>query len=312
MIDDATSRALARFYPAESTEAYMDLLGRYLRKRGRPVELYTDKDSVFWGQAQGKRAAQTQFSRALEELQIKLILAHSPQAKGRVERFNQTAQDRLVKELRLAGACTMEQANAVVDAIFLPWFNTHCVVPAVSRNDAHRPLHRSMTLQAILSLQDHRVVANDYTVQMDHKVYQLPPPALPGLRGGKVTIERRSDGSLRIRFKGQYLKYDLVTVPKPASGALPPNPRSLSNGRTPAGRRKKAGQAASAAGPSAVRPAEGLSGRTPAEPCLPDGGVSVPQKPQARPRGWAWRNFRLHGSLPRNRTFLMGGSTGQF
>ena len=101
-IDDATSRVLARFHPAETTEAYWDVLGRWLRKHGRPVALYTDYDSVFVGETPGQKAAQTQFSRALEELDIGWIGAGSPQAKGRVERFNGTAQNRLVKELRLA------------------------------------------------------------------------------------------------------------------------------------------------------------------------------------------------------------------
>ena len=119
MIDDATSKVVARFYPAETTEGYMDLLKRYLRKHGRMVALYTDHDSVFCGECPEKKPAQTQFARALEELDIGWIGAGSPQAKGRVERFNGTAQDRLVKELRLAGATTIDQANAVVDRIFL-------------------------------------------------------------------------------------------------------------------------------------------------------------------------------------------------
>ena len=122
MIDDATSRATARLYPAETTEGYLDLLGRYLRKHGRMVAIYADKNSIFQNQApEGQSAPPTQFGRALAELGIQLIPAHSPQAKGRVERFNGTAQDRLVKELRLAGASTMEEANAVVEKTFLPW-----------------------------------------------------------------------------------------------------------------------------------------------------------------------------------------------
>jgi hypothetical protein len=117
MIDDATSRAMARLYPAETTEAYMDLLKRYLRKRGRMTAMYVDRDSIFRAEKRDPDNPQptlTQFKRALDELEIGLILANSPQAKGRVERFNKTAQDRLVKELRLAKATTMEQANKVI------------------------------------------------------------------------------------------------------------------------------------------------------------------------------------------------------
>jgi hypothetical protein len=165
MIDDATSKTVARFYPAESTEGYMDLLGRYVRKRGRMVAIYADHDSVFFAKDAEGRPVLTQFGRALQELEIELILANTPQAKGRVERFNQTAQDRLVKELRLAGASTMEQANAVLDKSFLPLFNRRFTVKPASRNNAHRPLHPSMNLPAILSIQEKRRVSNDYTIR---------------------------------------------------------------------------------------------------------------------------------------------------
>jgi len=126
MIDDASSKVVARFYPAETTEAYMDLLGRYLRKHRRMLAMYVDRDSIFRAEEHDPRDPQpvlTQFSRALEELGIELILAYSPQAKGRIERFFQTAQDRLLKELRLAGASTIKEANEVLDKTFLPQFN---------------------------------------------------------------------------------------------------------------------------------------------------------------------------------------------
>ena len=119
MIDDATSKVVARFYPSEDTQGYMDLLWRYMRKHGRMVALYTDHDSVFCGEGQDRKTPQTQFSRALKELGIEWIAAGSPQAKGRVERFNGTAQDRLVKELRLAKARTIQEANEVLDKRFL-------------------------------------------------------------------------------------------------------------------------------------------------------------------------------------------------
>jgi hypothetical protein len=285
MIDDATSKTLARFYPAETTEAYMDLLGRYLRKRGRMTAMYVDKDSIFRAEKRDSDYVQptlTQFKRALGELEIGLILANSPQAKGRVERFNKTAQDRLVKELRLAKASTLEQANLVMEQSFLPWFNRRCTVKPASPNDAHRPLHPSMQLPAILSIQHKRHVANDYTIRLNNQIYQLLPPALPGLRGGRVTVEQRLDGSLRLRFKGQYLKYKACGSAK-ASGALPPNPRSLAQEQTPAVGRKEQGQAAAMAGPSAVRLASGRSGRTPAEPCPPKGAITVPAKLPYRP-----------------------------
>ena len=298
MIDDATSKVVARFYAAETTEGYMDLLRRYLRKHGRMAAMYTDHDSVFCGECPDKKPAKTQFARALEELGIGWIPAGSPQAKGRVERFNGTAQDRLVKELRLAGAATMEQANEVLDTVFLLWFNRRCTVKPASRNNAHRPLHPSMSLAAILSIQERRKVANDYTIRLDNRLYQILPPALPGLRGGWVTVENRLDGSQHIRFKGGYLKYEVVPLPK-ASGALPPNPRSLSPWQTPAEDPQKEGQAVGAARPSAVRLPLGRSGRTPAEPCPPKGVKTIPAKaPYRRPPEHPWNNFRLPGSRP--------------
>lgn len=233
MIDDATSKTVARFHPSETTKGYMELLKRYLRKHGRPVALYTDRNSIFWGETKGRQPVETQFTRALGELDVGWIPAYSPQAKGRVERFNATAQDRLVKELRLAGACTMEEANIVLDKIFLPWFNRRCTVKPTSRNNAHRLIQPSMKLDSILSIQEKRKVGNDYTIRFKNRLYQLLPPARPGLRGGWVTVETWLNGRLHIRFKGCDLKYEALGDTD-APGALPPDPRGLSPQRCPA------------------------------------------------------------------------------
>jgi transposase len=292
MIDDATSKATARFYPGETTEAYMDLLGRYVKRHGRMAALYVDRDSIFRAEDRhpdDPRPCLTQFSRALEDLLIDLILAHSPQAKGRIERFFETAQDRLVKELRLAGATTIGQANAVLEKTFLPWFNRWCRVQPASPNDAHRPRHPSMRLKSILSLQEKRRVSNDYTIRLDNQIYQLLPPALPQERGDWVTVERRLDGTLHVRLRDTYLKYRRIG-PALAPGALPPDPRSLAHLRTPAAGGEKQGRVAAATRPSAVRPASGRSGRTPAEPCPPRGTKTVPQnQPYRPPPDHPWR-----------------------
>jgi hypothetical protein len=286
MIDDATSKVVARFYPAETTEAYMDLLGRYLRRHGRMVGLYVDRDSIFRAEdhhPSDPRPVLTQFSRALEDLQIELILAYSPQAKGRVERLFQTAQDRLVKELRIAQARTMEQANETLDKTFLPWFHQHCRVPPASPNDAHRPLHPSMHLDSILSLQELRRVANDYTVRLDNQIYQLHKPALPGLRGGRVTLEKRLDGTLHIRLRKSFLSFHRVGPADRRLGALPPDPRSLSLRGIPAEAAKRKGCAVAATQPSAVHSTIGRSGRTPAEPYPSNGKTTLPKKQPYRP-----------------------------
>jgi hypothetical protein len=208
MVDDATSVVLARFYPAGTVETHMDLLWRWLKKYGRPKALYSDRHSIFEPQDKGKAlpGALTQFGRALLELDIELICAHSPQAKGRVERSFGTAQDRWVKELRLAGATTAQAANAVLDGL-VPDHNRRFAKKAKDGRDAHRKVGREHRLEAILSLQEQRVVSNDYVVRFQNRFYQLLPPAYPGLRGGKVVVEQRLDGSLALRFGTRYLKY---------------------------------------------------------------------------------------------------------
>ena len=292
MIDDATSKVTARFYPGETTEAYMDLVWRYIKRHGRMAAMYVDRDGIFRAEDHDPYDPQptlTQFSRALDDLDIQLILAYSPQAKGRIERFFQTAQDRLVKELRLAKATTIEEANAVLQKTFLRWFNRWCVVRPASPNDAHRPLEASMRLESILSFQEKRKVGNDYTIRLDNQVYQLLPPVLPGQRGGWVTVEKRLNGTLHLRFKDTYVKYR-VFGPAHGTGALPPHPRSLSLRGTPAGGRNKEGRAAEATRPSAVRPAPGRSGRTPAEPYPPGGKTTLPQdQPYRPPPDHPWR-----------------------
>jgi hypothetical protein len=219
MIDDATSRQMSRFYQENSTEAHMDLLGRWIRKYGRPLELYTDRHSIFEAQSKGETLPleTTQFGRALKELGIGLIKARSPQAKGRVERSFGTAQDRWVKQLRLAQAATLPQANRVLDRL-LPAHNRKFAVEAAQTTDAHRDLGPGHDLGAILSRQSERVVGNDYVVRLDNHFWQLLPPPEPGLRGGKVVIEERLDGTMHIRFRGKYLKYQQTTGPAKRGG----------------------------------------------------------------------------------------------
>jgi len=277
----------------------MAVLGRWIQKHGRPASWYSDRHGIFRAEEKvagydRKRSVPTQFSRALSELGIELILAGSPQAKGRVERLWGTAQDRLVKELRLAKARTIEQANAVLEEKFMPWFNRRCTHKPASGNDAHRPLGKRQNLDAILSIHEERVVANDYTIRFENQVYQLLPPAWPGLRKGKVIVERRADGSMRIRFKGRYLEHRVVEEQKKegngqVKGALPPSPRSLAREPIPATgavARQQEGRIDGSTRPAVHRPA-GCSGRTPAEPC-PSGGGSCGSSREA------WRPASNH------------------
>jgi|SRR5215472_13754926 len=223
MIDDATSRVLSGFYEGETVEAHFDLLGRWLRRHGRPLALYTDRDSIFEHQDRGRGdpGALTQFGRALQELGIELILARSPQAKGRVERFFETAQDRWVKELRLAHVTTRAQANALAESRLIPEFNRRFAVAPAQAVDAHRPLGPGHNLAAILSVQYQRVVANDYTVRFQNRLYQVGKPVYPGPRGGRVVVELRLDATMALRFEGRYLRYaEVAAGPRPGGSAL--------------------------------------------------------------------------------------------
>jgi transposase len=219
MIDDATSRLLARFYDADTVLNHMDLLLRWLQAHGRPLALYTDRHSIFEAQDKGQALAdaETQFGRALRELDIQLIRAHSPQAKGRVERSFGTAQDRVVKEMRLAKVKTIVQANALLDGGLLAKHNRLFSVPPRQAGDAHRELGQAFNVAAILSLQEQRTVANDYTVRFENRHYQLDKPIYPGERGGKVVIEVRINGSMAIRLGKHYLKYHEI----PSGHAVP-------------------------------------------------------------------------------------------
>ena len=208
MIDDATSRIAAKFYPAGTVEAHLDLPGSWLRAYGRPAAVYTDRPSIFEPQDKGKALPDgvTQFGRALGELDVELIRAHSPQAKGRVERLFGTLQDRWVKELRLARVRTLDRANALL-ARLVPEYNRRFTRAARQPTDAHRRLGPGHRLEAILSVQAERVVSNDYVVRFGSRFYQLLKPVYAGERGGRVVTERRLDGTLWMRFRGHYLNY---------------------------------------------------------------------------------------------------------
>lgn len=244
MIDDASSRLYARFFPTESTRSHMALLEGYLRRYGCPVAIYADRASHF--QCAEKRTiadqlagreAETQIGRALRELDIRYIGARSPQAKGRVERCFGTLQDRLVKELRLRGLSTIPAANDYLDQQFLPFWNRRFTVPPASPADLHRSLN-GHPLQALLSIQETRTVANDYTIRYERRVYQIERPDISrGLRQAKITVEEWLDGTLHLRWRGRYLRHHPVPatssrpveMPACGQGQRPPGPQALDN-----------------------------------------------------------------------------------
>ncbi|MGH8378709.1 MAG: ISNCY family transposase [Gammaproteobacteria bacterium] len=213
MIDDASSRALARFVRHDSTAENLRTLRAYLKRWGRPVAVYTDKASLFRinrapkveEQLRAERP-QTQIGRALQELGIEWIAAHSPQAKGRVERFFGTAQDRLVKGMRTAGVCSLEQAQRYLERVYLPMWNRRFTVEPANLTDAHRPLGPEHDLGSILSYVETRTVGQDYTIAWQTVRYQIARQAVvAGLRGASVRVEQRLDGKLAVRFRRRYL-----------------------------------------------------------------------------------------------------------
>jgi hypothetical protein len=217
-IDDASSRVFARFYDGETLEAYFDLFLRYARAFGLPGSLYTDRAGIFRTERK-KRETDVEesphFARAMQELGVRILMAHSPQAKGRVERLFNTAQDRWVKGLREAQVSTREQANDVLEQKLMPEFNARFTVKPASGNDGHRPCPSKPVLESSLCVQRKRVVGNDYTVRHEKKVYQLLPPAWPGLRGGTVIVEERREGAVKLRFKDRYLSWAPACRPPP-------------------------------------------------------------------------------------------------
>ncbi len=240
MIDDATSRGLARFVEHDTTEENLRLLRTYLERWGRPVEFYTDKDSMFTLNRPAQQAEDeaweeelTQIGRALRELGIGWIPAHSPQAKGRIERFFGTAQDRLVKGMRKAGVGTLAEASQYLEQEYLPLWNSRFTVEPANLTDAHRPLGREHDLAAILSHVESRVVANDYTIRYDRKIYQIARAEIrPGLRGATVRVEERLDQSVRVRFRDCYLTASVCQGhPQPAPQAKAPELPKPSKGK---------------------------------------------------------------------------------
>jgi|SRR5579863_2216548 len=195
----------------------MGLLWSYLERQGRPVSFYTDKASIFRTAPKGRRdrpgevldtaeLPPTQMGRALAQLGIAWIAAHSPQAKGRIERSFGTAQDRLVKGLRVAGARTLEQANAYLEQEFVPWWNQHLVVLPANPSDAHRTLGPEHDLARILCQVHTRQVANDYTLRFQGTRYQIARRCVrSGLRGAAVRLEQRLDGSVAVAYQDRYL-----------------------------------------------------------------------------------------------------------
>jgi hypothetical protein len=221
-IDDATSRILyGEFIPVEDTLNLLRAAKAYLLLHGRPLAFYVDKDSIYKINRQATVEEQlrdeqplTQFTRAMKELGIEVLTAHSPQAKGRVERGFHTHQDRLVKELRLAGISTMEAANRFLQEVYIPDHNARCAVAPANHTNAHRPLLSSHRIEEILSIRTERVVTNDFTLRFHNQFLQITENQPVRVRPkDTVLVEIRLDGSTHLRFKEHYLNFKPIAKP---------------------------------------------------------------------------------------------------
>ncbi len=237
MIDDATSHLFARFVRHDSSAENLWVLEQYLQRYGRPLEYYTDKASIFQTTPKKNHPVReeplppTQIGRALEELNIARKDAPTPQAKGRVERSFETAQDRLVKGLRVAGVKTTEQANAYLEAEYLPEWNAKFAVLPACPDDAHRPLGKEHDLKAILCRVEQRVVSNDYTIRIDGETYQiLRSDIRPRMRGARVRVEQRRSGTLAVRFENKYLQVQLCQPAEKLRQSATTRPKKTSKG----------------------------------------------------------------------------------
>jgi hypothetical protein len=210
-VDDATGKLMQlRFVRSESAFTYFEALALYLTRHGAPVAFYSDKHSVFRVAKKDARGGQgmTQFGRALSELNIEILCANSSQAKGRVERMNRTLQDRLVKELRLAGIDTMEAGNAFLPGFMEDYNKRFAIVPA-RPEDLHRPLNLAPDrLTEILCKREQRYVGAQLTFSFERQRIMLQETEVTrGLVGRYVETYAYADGRLDVRWKGHSLPY---------------------------------------------------------------------------------------------------------
>lgn len=216
-IDDATGIPFARFCPYEGSLTAMSGFKGYIKKHGLPISVYLDKHSTYKSTKKqtiedelNNVEALSNFERALEELGVEIIHADSPQAKGRIERLFKTFQHRLVREMRLRGIKTIEEANKFLE-YYLPVYAKRFGVAPAKEGDLHRPIPKGIDLDRTLCVKTKRVLRNDFTVAHDKKLYQV----LDNTRAKEVMVEERIDGSMIMRYKDTALRFKEITTRPP-------------------------------------------------------------------------------------------------
>lgn len=243
MIDDATNRTYAQFFEEETTAAAMGVFWAYVNEHGLPRSLYVDRDTIYKttrdstvDEALSSQSPLTQFGRAMDELDVKLILAHSPQAKGRVERRHGVFQDRLVKGMRLKKISTLDAGNRYLKEEFLCELNERFTVAAREKADVHRCIPRGVKLAHVLSYQETRVVQNDWTVSWCNRYFQLAEEHHKlSLAKKRIVVSELLDGTIRLAYRGRELKW--VELPERPSRK---RPKPAIQQRTRKARRKPA------------------------------------------------------------------------
>jgi len=235
LIDDSTNRTYARLFEGETTEASFETFRQYVDRYGLPRSVYADKAAIYRttrdatvDENLADTPPETQFGRAMKELGVKLILAHSPQAKGRVERRNAVFQDRLVKALRLKGISDLASANAFLDEEFLADMNAQFNVPPREQNDLHRRVPRHVKLERVLSFQEERVVQNDWTIRWRNRWFQLTEANRKlALVKRKVTVCEQSDGTILLLLGTRVLAWHELLERPARSAAIKPPAKSV-------------------------------------------------------------------------------------
>src|ERR1044072_4667348 len=222
-VDDATSRLMyLQFVEAETTFNYFAAVRSYLTEFGKPLAFYSDKFGVFRVNMPNPLSGTglTQFGRALKELDIALICAHSPQAKGGVERANQTLQDRLTKELRLRGICSLAQANTYLPQFIVAYNARFAVTPRVAES-AHRSLGTGEDLDRILTLCERRTLSKNLTLSYNNVIYQIKTKrSAYTMRQAHVQVRERHTGEITIEYKQQPLQYTIYQKQEQQQGRV--------------------------------------------------------------------------------------------
>ncbi len=239
MIDAATSQTYARFFEGETTEASFETFRRYVGRYGLPRSVYADQAAIYRTTRDATveenladEPPETQFGRAMKELDVTLILAHSPQAKGRVERRNAVFQDRLVKALRLKQISDLESANALLEGEFLEELNRKFELAAREKGDLHRRVPRGVKLERVLSFQEQRVVQNDWTIRWRNRWFQLTEANQKlALVKRKLTVCEQLDGTILLLLGKRVLAWEeLPERPVRAAAVKPPRKSTSASG----------------------------------------------------------------------------------